>query len=339
MWCQGTVFAIVEEGILSVRGLVASYFLGKTRIVGVDGVDLDVGSQEILGLVGESGSGKTTLANAIVRSLKPPGKVTAGRIRYQGKDVLSLGGGHLRQMRWKEIAIIPQASQNALSPTRRVRDHFRDAMAAHGVRDKRVMDDTSAGYLKEVQLEPHRVLNAYPHELSGGMKQRVLIALSLVLEPKLIILDEPTSALDLITQETILALVKGIHKKTGVSMIFITHDISLVKDFATRTAVMYHGKIMEVGPTEEVLISPRNPYTRSLLLAIPKLHGDVNAVRSIPGNPPSPTESVLGCPFHPRCPFAREVCMEIKPPFEEVSAGHYSYCHFNQRLVLKEASR
>jgi peptide/nickel transport system ATP-binding protein len=212
-------------------------------------------------------------------------------------------------------------------------------MRAHGVRDDRRIDEISAHYLKEVLLEPRRVLDAYPHELSGGMKQRVLIALSLVLEPKLIILDEPTSALDLITQETILTLIKGIHKKTGVSMIFITHDISLVGEFADRTAVMYHGKVMEVGPTEQVLNSPCNPYTRSLLLAIPKLHGDVNVVRSIPGNPPNPTDSIPGCPFNPRCGFAQDICRKSEPPFERVGAEHFSYCHFNKELRVLEAKQ
>jgi peptide/nickel transport system ATP-binding protein len=182
-------------------------------------------------------------------------------------------------------------------------------------------------------LEPHRVMDAYPHELSGGMKQRVLIALSLILNPKLIILDEPTSALDLITQEIIIGLVKRAQRKMGVSMLFITHDLSLVSGFAHRTAVMYHGKIMEIGPTMEIMDTPVNPYTRALLLAIPKLHGDVETVKPIAGNPPNPTASIPGCRFHPRCPYAEKICIEKDPLLEVVGRDRLSACHFNGRFV------
>jgi peptide/nickel transport system ATP-binding protein len=324
------------KALLQVRNLSVSYFLGDTRIVGIENVDLEVGEREILGVVGESGSGKSTLATTILRALKLPGKVTSGSIFLHGQEILNLNDDALRKIRWEEISLVPQASQNALSPTMRVRDHFKGVMRAHGVRDDNVIRETSTRYLKEVMLEPLRVMNAYPHELSGGMKQRVLIALCLVLEPKLIILDEPTSALDLITQETILNLVKSIHDKTGVSMLFITHDISLVSDFADRTAVMYHGKVMEVGPTREILGSPINPYTRALLRAIPKLHGDMGSVRPIVGSPPSPTESLPGCPFHPRCAFAEKICGERSPFLESVGQDHVSACHFNGRMINQQ---
>jgi peptide/nickel transport system ATP-binding protein len=165
------------KALLQVRNLNVSYFLGETRIVGVEGVNLEIGDGEILGLVGESGSGKSTLAISIIRALKPPGKVTSGSILFQDKELLKLGDDELRSVRWKEISMVPQASQNALSPTMRVRDHFKSVMMAHGVHDQKTIHETSTRYLIEVMLEPHRVMDAFPHELSGGMKQRVLIAL------------------------------------------------------------------------------------------------------------------------------------------------------------------
>ena len=320
------------KSLLQVRNLSVSYFIGDRRIVGIENVDLDVAEGEILGIVGESGSGKTTLATTILRALKLPGRVTSGSVMLQDRELLAAKGEELRTTRWKEIALVPQASQNALSPTMRVYNHFKGVMRAHGIRDEDSIRETATRYLREVML-PSRVLHAYPHELSGGMKQRVLIALSLVLEPKLILLDEPTSALDLITQETILKLVKGIHERTGVSMIFITHDISLVAGFADRTAVMYHGKVMELGPTEIVLQTPVNPYTRALLRAIPKLHGAMSEVKPIAGSPPNPTEALAGCPFHPRCTYSEKVCEEKIPPLEFMDSTHASACHFNGRWI------
>ena len=320
--------------LLQVRNLTVSYFLGGKRIIGVEDAEFAVDEGEILGLVGESGSGKSTLAVTVVGALKPPGKVTGGSVLFQDKDILEMSDGELRGLRWKEISFVPQASQNALSPTMKVRDAFRGVMRAHGVRDAKRIKEIAESYLVEVMLDPVRVMDSYPHELSGGMKQRVLIALSLVLDPKLIILDEPTSALDLITQEIILELVKSVQRKLGVSMLFITHDLSLVSGFAHRTAVMYHGKIMEIGPTTDIMEYPINPYTRALLLAIPKLHGDARTVKPITGSPPSPTDSIQGCRFHPRCPYAERLCEEKDPPLEVVGrGGRLSACHFNSRFV------
>lgn len=320
------------DGLLRIRNLSVSYLVNNVRSLAVDGVSLEIGEGEIVGLVGESGSGKSTLAHTIMRTIRPPGFITGGEVLFNGKDLLKMGKDELRGVRWKEISLVPQASQNALSPTKRVRDHFVDTMRAHGITDRRVVEESATHYLEEVLLEPKRVLNAYPIELSGGMKQRVLIALSLMLNPRLVVFDEPTSALDVITQLTVLELIREVQRKTKISILFITHDISIIAGFAQRVAVMYSGKVMELGDTDEILRAASNPYSIALLRAVPKLHGNIDGVRSIQGNP-SDSKSIGGCRFHTRCEYAQGICSEVEPPFEHLGALHYSYCHFNGKLV------
>jgi len=237
-----------------------------------------------------------------------------------------------QKVRWQKIAILSQASQNSFSPTMRIRSHFRETMSVHGIKDKSVIEEVTRRYLKEVSLEPERVLNAYPHELSGGMKQRTAIALTLVLNPELLILDEPTSALDVVTQKMTLDLVRKVHKETDVTVLFITHDMPLISGFADRTVVMYAGKVAEIGTTEQLLEASRHPYSHALIKAVPTLYRKTSEVRSIPGSPPNLTTRIEGCRFKARCAFAQQICDDQYPPLIEVGPGHLSACHFAKTL-------
>ncbi|AEA11648.1 oligopeptide/dipeptide ABC transporter, ATPase subunit [Thermoproteus uzoniensis 768-20] len=283
------------------------------------GVDLDVERGEILGLVGESGSGKSTLAHAVMRILKPPARLVSGKVILDGVDILSLDQSVFdREYRWRRIAYVPQASQNALNPTMRVLDHFFDTGKAHGLGDRSEVERRARELVAMTGLDPERVLKLYPHQLSGGMKQRVLIALSLLLEPEVLILDEPTSALDVVTQAGILRAIKQVNKKLGVAIVFITHDVSLMPSLADRVAVMYAGKVVEVGPTDGVIYEPLHPYVSALISSIPSLYADVASVKPIRGEPPSMVEEIRGCPFWPRCPYVKEVCREREPALSSV---------------------
>ena len=319
--------------LLSVRDIRVEYRTERGSIAAVKGISFDVQNGDILGVVGESGSGKSTLAYSILNFIKPPGRVTSGQAILEGVgDLLKMQGEDLRKVLWKEVAIVPQATQNSMNPTMDVKGHFVDTMAAHGVSDKSKVLEVARRLLEEVKLDPDWVLNAFPHQLSGGMKQRVLIALSLVFEPKLLILDEPTSALDVVNQRLIMDLLKALHEKMNVTIIFITHDIQLIKGFANRVLIMYAGKAMELGDVDEVWKRPINPYTIALLRSIPSLHGDVNSVTGIPGSMPDPYAKMAGCPFAPRCKYAQDVCFERDPDFVQYTKGHYSACHFSLEI-------
>ncbi|MDA4132719.1 MAG: ABC transporter ATP-binding protein, partial [Thaumarchaeota archaeon] len=282
--------------------------------------------------VGESGSGKSTMAHAIMRATRPPGRVVGGSITFQGKDLLKMTNSEFQRVRWQKISILSQAAQNSFSPTMRIKSHFRETMSVHGVKDKNKIDEITRRYLEEVSLEPDRVLSAYPHELSGGMKQRTAIALTLVLNPELLILDEPTSALDVVTQKMTLDLVRKVHEETNVTILFITHDMPLISGFADRTVVMYAGKVVEIGTTEQLLEKSRHPYSHSLIKAVPTLYGKASDVKSIPGSPPNMTQHMEGCRFRERCAYAQQVCADQYPALVELEAGHLSACHFAKTL-------
>jgi peptide/nickel transport system ATP-binding protein len=278
----------------------------------VDRVDLDIQSGEMMALVGESGCGKSTLAYGLIRQVTFPGEITGGQVLFQGRDVLDLTDEQLRQFRWNDIAVIFQAAQNALNPVMRVADQFIDTVQAHE---------------HMVRLEPERVLHAYPFELSGGMRQRVIIALSLLLDPSLLILDEPTTALDVVTQTYILDILKEIRNRLGLTMFLLTHDMSIVARVADRVAVMYAGKIVEVAPIRDLFYQARHPYSAGLIKAAPSLVGELTGRRPIPGSPPDFTNMPSGCRFHPRCPFAIDRCRERVPVAEQVNSDRIVACH------------
>ncbi len=332
--------AAEKEVILSIRNLNVEYKVQRGIVKAVRDVSLDVYKGEILFLVGESGSGKSTLGYAVMNILPSPGYIKSGDIVYHigGRDIhiLKLSQQEQRRFRWRHIAMVFQSALNALNPTLRVWDQLYDTMQAHlGHKISKDKAMEKIRYLLEmVRLEPDRVLKSYPHELSGGMRQRVMIAMALLLDPEIVILDEPTTALDILTQKNIIELLKDIRRRLGLTMIFITHDLSLAAELADRVAVMYAGKIVELANVYEIFYRPKHPYTYALIKTIPKLTSVDEKLYPIPGSPPDMINLPPGCKFHPRCPYATQRCVEAEPEFEKVAEDHYVLCHRWRELSL-----
>ena len=308
-----------KSSLLEIKELVVEYAVREGRLRVVDRASLEVPEGIIMGLVGESGCGKSSLIDAIMGTLPPNGYITQGQILFKGKDLLKMSKNELRKIRWEKIAMVFQAAQNSLNPVLKISEHFIETVKAHNgnLSNKDVLRKASE-LLEMVKLEPQTVLNSYPHELSGGMKQRVIIALSLILDPELLILDEPTSALDTFTQSAILDMLKEIYRNKRISMFIVTHDLPIVAEIAHKSAVMYAGKIVEIADVRTLFYNPSHPYTKALIEAIPSIVGDLSNREPIPGNPPSLLSPPSGCRFHPRCPYVMEICKEKEPPFFEV---------------------
>ncbi|MBZ0331090.1 ABC transporter ATP-binding protein [Halomonas sp. ANAO-440] len=322
---------MTEQRLLTVSDLAIHYRTGAGPVQAVDGIDFDLRPGEALGLVGESGCGKTTAAKAMLRLLPPNGEVPRGRIDFDGRNLVELDPEAMRKVRWKEIAWISQAAMNALDPVYTVGDQILEAMNAH-VKIKR--DEAWAhaeDLFRAVGIDPAR-LSAYPHEMSGGMKQRAVIAMALALDPKLIIADEPTTALDVVTQAQILARLSKLRRERGMGLLFITHDISVVVQTCDRVAVMYGGQIMETGPVREVFGTPFHPYTMGLTNAFPTLEGAQRELISIPGSPPDLLNPPPGCRFAERCPFATERCTSETPGLVSVGEDRRSACHYPEQV-------
>jgi len=311
---------VVEvDYILRVKDLVVEYAVREGMLRVVNNVSLDVPEGKITALVGESGCGKSSLLDAILRTLPPNGYIRSGEVLFRDINLLKLSKEELRKIRWEKIAIVFQAAQNALNPVLKVEDHIVETYQAHrSDLSKGEIVEKASKLLEMVRLDPAQVLGAYPHELSGGMKQRVIIALSLILDPELLILDEPTSALDTYTQSTIIDVLKRIHRESGLTMFLVTHDLPVVAEIADYIAVMYAGKIMEVADVETIFYNAKHPYTQLLIKAIPSLVGDLSDRKPIPGNPPSLLNPPPGCVFHPRCPYRKPICDKKEPPFFRV---------------------
>ncbi|MBX6773365.1 MAG: ABC transporter ATP-binding protein [Chloroflexi bacterium] len=316
--------------ILAVRDLQIAYRTARGSILAVRGATFDLHRGESLALIGESGSGKTTLGLALMRLLPRAAQVIGGSLRYRWKgdevDLLTLDPERLRRFRGEACAMVFQGAQNALNPVLTIRDQFIDTDRAHRRRSTRQILEQARELLQMVQLEPERVLRAYPHELSGGMRQRVLIALGLLLDPEVLILDEPTTALDILTQRAIIDVLRRLKERLGFAMLFISHDLSLAAELADRVATMYAGRIVELGPVDDIFYRPAHPYTRALLDAVPTLSGETEALRSIPGSPPDLRNLPPGCPFHPRCAVAIERCRVEEIPTVAVSPGQTVAC-------------
>ncbi|MGI8870896.1 MAG: ABC transporter ATP-binding protein [Mycobacteriales bacterium] len=330
-----------ENSLVSLRDLRVDYRTGKKSYVPViRGVDLDLYRDESIAIVGESGCGKTTLALAVLRLLPKLGRVSGGTITYRQRaggltDVLALDGQELRRFRWTEASIVYQGSMNALNPLLKVRRQFHETVRAH----RRNMsadqvEQRSADLLRMVQLEPGRVLPSYPHELSGGMRQRVLIALGLLLDPQLVVLDEPTTALDILTQRAVVEVLREVKDQMHFTMVFVTHDLPLAAELADRVATMYGGRIVELSGVNDTFYAPRHPYTIGLIKAVPPVYGDVPEIASIPGTPPSFGDLPGGCSFHTRCPFAEDICTDEDPPLFVMGERHDVACHFADQMSL-----
>jgi peptide/nickel transport system ATP-binding protein len=318
--------------IVELRQLVVEYGVGERSVRAVDGVDLTIHAGEIVGLAGESGCGKSTVANAIMQILRPPAKITDGSILFRGDDLVTKKKDELRKYRWRNVSMVFQSAMNSLNPVMRVGDQFVDMMRAHEHVSKKVALARTGELLDVVGIDPRRV-RAFPHELSGGMRQRVIIAMALALGPELLIMDEPTTALDVVVQREILQQVEDLKRDLGFAVLFITHDLSLLLEFADRIAIMYAGEIVETAPSARLHASSQHPYTRGLMESFPPLTGPLQRLVGIPGSPPDLADPPSGCRFHPRCPLCvtdgpayRRQTTE-RPRLRAVGPEHFAACH------------
>jgi peptide/nickel transport system ATP-binding protein len=290
-------------------------------------VSFDIEKGETVAIIGESGSGKTTLAISLIRLSPRSARITRGQILFTGNagtiDIRTLPEDELRQFRWSECAMVFQAALNSFNPVINIWEQFGDTARAHGIKDAKAVHARASELLDLVRLDPKRVLRAYPHELSGGTKQRVLIALSLLLKPQLIILDEPTTALDILTQRSIIDLLGQLKKTLGFSMIFISHDLSIAAELADRMITMYAGTVVERATVNDLFYRPRHPYSVGLLRAVPRVSGAMGAVASIPGSPPDLIRLPPGCTYVPRCPLAIAKCSEREPDLVPVDTPQH----------------
>jgi len=298
--------------VLEVKDLYVYFDTRRGQVKAVDGVSLKVGN-EIIGIAGESGCGKTTLALSIMKLIRPPGKILGGRILFKGVDLLTLDNDSFAEIRGKEIAYIPQGSMNSLNPVIRVWEHFYHVFKDHGLNlSKREVIEKAGALVTKLGLS-ERVLKMYPHELSGGMKQRVVISLAMALNPSLLIADEPTTALDVVNQRMVLDTLVELRKQFNTTIILITHDMAVHAEVTDRIAIMYAGKIVEVGDTYSIFREPLHPYTRMLIESIPVI-GAEKKLKGISGQPPDLVQPPEGCRFHPRCPYAiKGLCDKVQP--------------------------
>ena len=321
----------MPDKLLSVKDLKLHYFTSKGVVRALDGVSFDLAPGETLGLVGESGCGKTTTGVALLNMPSPPGRIVSGSIMLDNAEIVGMRDRELRtQVRWSRISMVFQGAMNCLTPVYTIRALMRETFMAHADTRKREAAEAESlmrHYMNVVGL-PEHVLGRYPHELSGGMKQRVVIAIALFLEPKVVIMDEPTTALDVIVQAQILNLVKVLKRSLNLSYIFITHDLATEAEVADRIMVMYAGKVAEIGTNEQIFgeRGPLHPYTQKLLNATPRLHRKVSELAFIPGAPPDLIDPPPGCRFAPRCTMARDKCRQEEPPLVVLEPDHSVSC-------------
>jgi len=307
----------VPEPVLEVSGLSVEYVLDRGSVRAVDDVSFTVGRGEFLGIVGESGCGKSTLLFAIAQLLAPPARVDGGSVRFKGTSLVGLTDKQLAATRWRDLSVVMQSAMNALNPVMSIGAQFKDVMQAHGVKRGDEIVARSAEVLRMVGIDPAH-LRSYPHQLSGGMRQRAMIAMAMLFTPELVIMDEPTSALDVVAQRSLMVQIKELQETYGFAVIFVTHDMSLISHFSDRLMVMYAGQVSELGATKTIFDKPRHPYTQGLLEAFPSIHGPRVPLKGIPGNPPNLALIPNGCRFHPRCPQVMDRCREEAPGLIDV---------------------
>ncbi len=312
--------------VLDVRDLKVHYHTPRGAVQAVDGVTFQLGEKERLGVVGESGSGKSTIALSLMRMIRPPGRIEGGSINLDGTDLLALSDEAMRKTRLAKVALVAQGAMNSLNPVVRVKDQIHDGLRDHGVRvSGKAFADQAAGLLESVGLR-REVADKFPHELSGGMKQRVCIAIAISLGPRLIVADEPTSALDVVVQRQVMDTLLAVQETLGASIILIGHDMGLMAQVVDRVGIMYAGKLAEVSPVAPLFREPLHPYSQLLIASLPTLEAR-GVFQGIPGLPPSLLNRPTGCPFRTRCPRAFDRCAVEEPPLREVAPGRQVACH------------
>jgi peptide/nickel transport system ATP-binding protein len=311
-----------SQAKLSVVGLKAYYFANKGVVKAVDNITFAIGENESLGIAGESACGKSTLGSALLRALQPPGKIIGGNVIISGIDIVKLSDKDFnKSIRWKKIAMVFQGAMNTLDPVYKIGDQMREIMQIHQFKGN--IEDSILESLEQVGLD-RDIAKRYPHELSGGMKQRVVIAMALLLKPDIVIADEPTTALDVLVQAQIINVLKRLKKENGMTIILITHDLGIISEIADKIAVMYAGQIVEIGKASEIYENPKHPYTQALISAIPTLNDNKKQIEFIKGNPPDLTRPPSGCRFYERCPHAMGICKEDPP--EVVTETGFTRC-------------
>jgi peptide/nickel transport system ATP-binding protein len=326
----------LKSSVIEVRNLRVNYYTERGALSAVNDVSFDLYTGERLGLVGESGSGKTTAAMALMRLIRPPGKIDGGKVTLDGLSLLELPEERMRQIRLAEIALVAQGAMNSLNPVAQVRKQIEDALRDHGVKlSSRERVELIADLLNRVGL-PRSAADMFPHELSGGMKQRACIAIAICLKPKVIIADEPTSALDVVVQHQVMETLENLRSELGASVILIGHDMGLMAQAVDRLGVMYAGDLIETGGIKEIFDEPLHPYTRLLMASLPSLERKEKA-KGIPGLMPSMHNRPQGCPFHPRCPEAFDRCKIEKPALKMARPNRDVACHLHDIEIKLEA--
>ena len=307
----------MAEPLLEVTDLSVDYLTDAADVRAVDRVSFTVEPGEFVGIVGESGCGKSTLLFGVGQLLSPPGEVAGGTVTFRGQDMVRLSGDELRNMRWRDYSVVMQSAMNALNPMKSIGAQFKDTLQAHGTLSPQEIRQRSAEVLGLVGIDDAH-LDSYPHQLSGGMRQRAMIAMALLFTPQLVMMDEPTSALDVVAQRSLMSKIKDLQRTLGFAVIFVTHDMSVVSRYSDRVMVMYAGQIAEAAPTEAIFDHPLHPYTRGLMSASPSVTGPRRDLLGIPGSPPDLARLPTGCRFHPRCPEVMPVCRSHEPELYQV---------------------
>ncbi len=310
-----------REVLLEVKDLQVEYVTQRGAVRAVDGVNLDVHKGEFVGVVGESGCGKSTMLFGIARLLSPPAEITGGSVKFHGENLVTMTEKQLNNLRWRDYSVVMQSAMNALNPVTTIGAQFKDAIDAHAKYSRQKTLDRSREVMSLVGIDPIH-LKSYPHQLSGGMRQRAMIAMALLFTPDLVIMDEPTSALDVVAQRSLMVQIKELQRQLGFAVIFVTHDMSLVSHFSDRLLVMYAGQVVEDGPTRTVFDTPTHPYSQGLLDAFPSIRGPRVELTGIPGSPPDLGQAISGCRFAPRCGLVQDVCRTTEPELYPVGTVH-----------------
>jgi peptide/nickel transport system ATP-binding protein len=320
-----------NEPLLKMNDLQVEYRTKRGAVRAVDHVSFEIFPNEVVGLAGESGCGKTTIAHAITRLLKPPAYVTGGEVWFRSTNLLGMDEETLRDFRWRHLSIVFQSAMNSLNPVLTVGTQIMDAIQAHTLMSKQDARNRALELLDIVGIDRAR-LNSYPHQLSGGMRQRVVIAIALVLNPELIIMDEPTTALDVVVQKQIMDKIHELKKQFGFSILFISHDLSLMVEFSDRVGIMYAGELIELAPSTDIFNNPGHPYTQRLMNSFPSVSGARHELAGIAGSPPNLIEPPTGCRFHPRCDVAiAGRCQQVHPELREIAPAHLAACHLLEK--------